>query len=143
MAGAPSSSSSVSPVSLPMLGISLSAILILSFVAIWKYQDVKDLTSVLGLILPTISTIVAAAFGVSVGSNIGNQAGQKAGQASVEAAKQQVLQTKNVINPILSELQQAHLNDDTLNASTHNKEKIQKTKENIVRIQTALDTLAI
>jgi len=75
----------------------LAAVLVIVVVAIVKYQMASDVTSVLGVILPTVGTIAAAAFGVSVGTSVGTQAGAQAGQATAAATKQQVARVQHQI----------------------------------------------
>jgi len=65
---------------------SLVTLVILAALAILRYSDSKDAASVLGVIVPGISTIGAAAFGVA--------AGKAAGEAGKKAAEDQLNSTK-------------------------------------------------
>ncbi len=71
---------------------SLAAIAVLAVFIVQHYNSSKDATSVLGLVVPAISTIAAAAFGVSAGVKAGAAAGTSA--ARVAEAEKQAVQSK-------------------------------------------------
>jgi hypothetical protein len=75
--------------------IILSAFAAISVVGVFivqHYDDAKDATSVLGVLVPAIATIAAAAFGVSAGVKAGAAAGTSAARA--ERAQKEAVQAK-------------------------------------------------
>jgi len=83
-----------------VFSIALIAIVGISAVALFMFTSSQDITSSLGVILPVISTIAAAALGVSVGTN----AGAKAGQATAAATREQNALVKHQLHAQLRDV---------------------------------------
>jgi uncharacterized membrane protein len=71
---------------------SVAAIAVLGVFIVQHYDDSKDATSVLGMLIPAISTIAAAAFGVAAGVKAGAAAGTSAARA--ERAQKEAVQDR-------------------------------------------------
>ena len=67
--------------------VSLLAVLLVTTLALYHYTDAKDTTSVLGVVLPAITAIGGAAFGISVGTASGAKAGNATAEAAAEATE--------------------------------------------------------
>jgi hypothetical protein len=96
--------------------IILSAFAAISVVGVFivqHYNESKDATSVLGVLVPAISTIAAAAFGVSAGAKAGAAAGTSAAHAervekeSVQNKTQQALDRLEKLRPKLEPVMEA------------------------------------
>jgi hypothetical protein len=70
----------------------LAAITVLGVFIVQHYTSSKDATSVLGVLVPAVSTIAAAAFGVSAGVKAGAAAGTSA--ARIAEVEKQAVQSK-------------------------------------------------
>src|SRR5258708_25255211 len=68
--------------------VSIIAIAVVLVVVLGKFTTSTDVVAVLGATLPVVSTIAAAAFGVSVGTSVGSKAGASAGNERANAARE-------------------------------------------------------
>lgn len=85
--------------------IAFIAIVIILLLVMQKFATAGDMVAVLGVALPIISTIAAAAIGASIGATVGAQAGAKAGEAKAAAANQQMATMKHEVIRRLDDLQ--------------------------------------
>ena len=87
--------------SLIIIIIALVAVLVVVISAILVFKMASDVTSVLGVVLPTVSAIAGAAFGVSIGTQAG------AGQATAAATRQQVARVQYQVGHQVQKLSEA------------------------------------
>ena len=103
----PQASTQLNKYGMMMIFGSLMAVVVVFIVAIALfnavYKSAADITPVIETTITAISTIAAAAFGVSVGT----QAGSQAGQATANATKEQTARVKQEVQKHLESLEKA------------------------------------
>ena len=81
-------------------GLVLVAIVLTTLILAFHYQKASDTTSVLGVAIPALTTVIGAALGVGVGA--------AAGSSGKQAVQQQLSSTQDTLSKTQSKVQQAH-----------------------------------
>ena len=85
-----------------------ATVAVLSVFVVQHYDAAKDATSVLGVLIPAISTIAGMAFGISVGAKAGAAVGEKTAEAArteTTAMRTQTRQALTGVAQLQAELQ--------------------------------------